>query len=267
MPAPEQEMLSGAESGFDPSLVTQLDREWCGEFDRSPGYLEGRCDNGITMRRVVRHRLAVEADIARRIFDEVHNDGTIDTDAAIKVYAAIKRALPRTKAPPMRADLLEMAGRVEAMDGADRELDCLVYAEVAGFDVEERDGGWIVAVPRAKGLSEQRIGLIDPGKHSRNFTPVHHDTPAYTASLDAAMSLAALVSAKWGRPHNLCIASAYGSAYIVPNDGASYGVNDPLKGDAHAQGSDEIGRTARAVTAACLKALAARSQPKENPHV
>ena len=79
----------------------------------------------------------------------------------------------------------------------------------------------------------------------------------YTASIDAAMTLVGYTN---GRPHNLVTMSAYGRAYIVPNDGASYGVNDPSKGEAVGQGEDEIGRMARAITAAALRARAHQSE-------
>ena len=77
------------------------------------------------------------------------------------------------------------------------------------------------------------------------------DVP-YTASIDSAMSL---VGYQCGRPHNVVIATGHGSAYIVPNDGASYGVNDDLCVRGRASGDDEIGRTARAIVAASLRAI------------
>lgn len=79
-------------AGVTPA-ITESDRFWCTRFDRSPGFLEGRWDHGVTMRSVLAHRSAVEADAAQRIFAEVDSDTTISTEAVLAVYAAIKRAL------------------------------------------------------------------------------------------------------------------------------------------------------------------------------
>jgi hypothetical protein len=85
-------------------------------------------------------------------------------------------------------ETLKLAERCEQAAGPDRELDAIISATLDGYTaIEERHGGWIVAT--GKGVMERSLGLIDPGKHSRNFTPQHHDTPAYAASLDAAMTL------------------------------------------------------------------------------
>lgn len=87
---------------IDPSRkVTQFDREWCAQFDNSSGFLDGLWDNGVTMPKVVAHRVAIEQAAARRIFHEVDADAAISTDAAIKVYAAIKRALSDSDGPRM----------------------------------------------------------------------------------------------------------------------------------------------------------------------
>lgn len=139
--------------------------------------------------------------------------------------------------------LLELAAKVEGAPGPDRELDALVFLACRSFPqraYDQRNG------MRPRGSPElSRIAFLSDGY-----------APLYSASLDVAMSLAESVSAEWGRPFNLVITTAYGRAYIVPNDGASYGVNDPLKGEAVASGNDFVCRTARAVTAACLRAKA-----------
>ncbi len=79
-------------------------------------------------------------------------------------------------------DMVKLAERVEAATGADRELDALIYAEQLGGG-EWRDN--VLHVPSMK----LRIGSIDPGERSRNFTCWFEQTPRYTASLDAAMTL------------------------------------------------------------------------------
>lgn len=97
----------------------------------------------------------------------------------------------------LRTTLLDLASRVQALAGPDRELDMLVWAALNGVTeitypdkpqefsksgrIEGRDvdGKWIL------------LGWIEPGKVQRNFTAYGGD-PAYpfvTASIDAAMSL------------------------------------------------------------------------------
>lgn len=83
--------------------------------------------------------------------------------------------------------LLALAERVEKAEGADRELDCLVWCRVKGITAEWQ-GNLLVAG------EEGVIGYIDPGEHQRNFSCNRADQGwagirAYTASLDAAMTL------------------------------------------------------------------------------
>lgn len=148
-------------------------------------------------------------------------------------------------------NLRQLAERVKKLTKPCREVDLLVKAAVYGGEarVSPYNGQWCLYD------GQDRSGREKLKERPYSVPHAVWSKDDYTASLDSAMSLAALVSSKWKRPHNLVIASAYGSAYIVPNDGASYGVNDPLKGEARALGDDETGRTARAITAACLRAL------------
>lgn len=81
-----------------------------------------------------------------------------------------------TSPPPTH----ELARRCEEAGGPDRELDVLIYAETLG------GGEWIGNMLRAAGVN---LGFIDPGKHSRNFSLLYSGTPAYTASIDAALTL------------------------------------------------------------------------------
>jgi hypothetical protein len=87
--------------------------------------------------------------------------------------------------------LLELAERVEKATGPDAEMDMLIWAALNGVteirDTESKrvegrditDGQWLL------------LGWIDPGKHSRNFSPYGGDKayPNVTASLDAAITL------------------------------------------------------------------------------
>jgi hypothetical protein len=84
-------------------------------------------------------------------------------------------------------NLEDLAVRVEQASGPDRELDCLIWCAELGIRPEWQ-GQCLVA-----GI-EGVIGWIDPGEHQRNFHTNRSATgpasvPAYTASLDAAMTL------------------------------------------------------------------------------
>lgn len=86
-------------------------------------------------------------------------------------------------------DLLRLADEVTAATGPDRELDCMIWAAVNGLAVVWTGGDDHILI-----IDGHVIGSIDPGKHSRNFGCNRRETgpgsiPAYTASLDAAMSL------------------------------------------------------------------------------
>jgi hypothetical protein len=86
-----------------------------------------------------------------------------------------------------RETLLGLADRCEQATGPDRELDCEIWADANDLKLEWQ-GNCLVA-----GI-EGVIGWIDPGEHSRNFSTNRSATgpaaiPAYTASLDAAMTL------------------------------------------------------------------------------
>jgi len=85
----------------------------------------------------------------------------------------------------MSETMMELAGRCEALSGPDREVDCLIWATVIHGGYEWTTSN-ILRVPSC-GI---RIGSIDPGLASRNFTCWHEPVPAYTASLDATMPLA-----------------------------------------------------------------------------
>jgi hypothetical protein len=116
-------------SGFDPSRrITQDDRVWCTEFDRSKGFLEGKWDHSVTMRRVIKHRVSVEAETAKRIFAEIEADLEIGTETMCRIYAAIKRAIvaPAQSAKPRDSDGNPKGGDSEAApsrsdDSAGRE--------------------------------------------------------------------------------------------------------------------------------------------------
>ena len=134
-----------------------------------------------------------------------------------------------------RETLRSLADAVEALSGPCRETDALI----ADATMERL---WF----------DHSYAAVREEWWQGNDGKRHYQPPAYTASTDSAMSL---VGYQCGRPHNVVIATGHGSAYIVPNDGASYGVNDDLCVRGRASGDDEIGRTARAITAASLRAI------------
>lgn len=85
-------------------------------------------------------------------------------------------------------DLIE---RLERAAGADRELDCLVWAARSGYEPIWRDND-LLARNRKPPHDTCWLGSIDPGKTQRNFSETrgfNPPIPAYTASLDAALTL------------------------------------------------------------------------------
>jgi hypothetical protein len=86
-------------------------------------------------------------------------------------------------------DYLDLADRVEAAKGPDRELDCLIWAAAT-----EQQVVWTGADNHLLIIGSAAIGWIDPGEHSRNFGCNRLATgpgsiPAYTASIDAAVTV------------------------------------------------------------------------------
>lgn len=127
--------------------------------------------------------------------------------------------------------------RLEAASGPDRELDLAIYEQVTiasgysvireggAFRVERAGDGWFITVSPDMVL-------------------------AYTASLDAAMGLVPI--ADW--PWNITMATAYGSASVMPCDGKSTGIHDKRGG--HSRGA------ATPVLALCIAALRAQAGEK-----
>lgn len=112
--------------------------------------------------------------------------------------------------------LIELATQCEAATGPDRELDCLIACRVN--DIEPKWQGKLLIAGEA-GV----IGSIDPGNHQRNFSCNRKaDGPgsilAYTASLDAAMTLVPEGHgwlAGWGQ---VTVAEPMGGAKITRHD-------------------------------------------------
>jgi hypothetical protein len=84
--------------------------------------------------------------------------------------------------------------RCEAAQGPDRELDARLFCELIEDRIWREEVYTIYAQSRAALRDVYRIGTIDPGEHSRNFsvTSSFEDAriPQYTASIDAALALA-----------------------------------------------------------------------------
>lgn len=137
------------------------------------------------------------------------------------------------------ADLVGLAARVEAATGPDLELDCLIWCAVNGYKPEWQ-GKCLVA-----GI-EGVIGWIDPGKHQRNFhtnrsTVGPGSIPAYSASLDAAMTLVPEGAKVIEFQQDSCHDWAWWAWVSAPGE---------YEGNAHNQ------HAPLALTAACLKARA-----------
>ena len=142
-----------------------------------------------------------------------------------------------------RTTLLALASRVEAAAGADRELDCLIWAEQNGEQITWQGNCMVAGVHGV-------VGWIDPGVTQRNFSTNRATTgpasiPAYTASLDAARTLV---------PSGLILRN-YQSSRFVPHScevALSWAHGGWLGNSDHS--------FALALTAACLRALAVLEQ-------
>lgn len=99
----------------------------------------------------------------------------------------------------VKTELAALADRCEAATGPDRELDFYIWAALNGVTEITNPAEGHPMTPGRGGRVEGRdasgelrlYGFVDPGKTSRNWSPYGGDDryPAYTASLDAAMSL------------------------------------------------------------------------------
>lgn len=154
-------------------------------------------------------------------------------------------------------DLLELAARVEALTGPDRELDANIHYDVLGWcrhTNTKRSGA-----QSDTGFDCLDCGADSWGNKSKRGQKLHDVLPAYTASLDAAMTLVP-TTAPW-TPYrdtkdlyNIVIASAYGHVNIMPTDGASTGIHDKRRGEASAA------TLPLALTAAALRACASQGK-------
>jgi hypothetical protein len=81
--------------------------------------------------------------------------------------------------------------RLSNLQGPDREVDALIWAEIDGCDVRW-EGNKLLARSRQPPHDEMWIGTIDPGRTRRNFDTMSGQKPPiprYTQSLDDAMTL------------------------------------------------------------------------------
>jgi hypothetical protein len=98
-----------------------------------------------------------------------------------------------------KSRLTELLERVEAASGADRELDVLIWAQLAEDRDVRWDGNTLLGRARKPPHDECVLGTIDPGRVARNFQ-VGYSRPPYpspTASLDAALALVDRVLPGW----------------------------------------------------------------------
>lgn len=85
-------------------------------------------------------------------------------------------------------DLLE---RVRAAKGSDRELDCLIWAEMHDRNVRY-ESGKMLAKSRRPPHDDCMLGFVDPGRVSRDFYRASNydpPVPEYTRLLDDAVAL------------------------------------------------------------------------------
>jgi hypothetical protein len=89
-----------------------------------------------------------------------------------------------------RADLLALAERCEAATGPDRELDAQIHCAVKGWQFSHWGGEFFGTTPAGERFT---VGL--PARSASDTATTHHKmrtdslAPAYTVSLDAAMTL------------------------------------------------------------------------------
>lgn len=140
--------------------------------------------------------------------------------------------------------LLELALRCEQASGADPQLDaeiwCAVFAPPDSYVEHSRfNGAWCIY----NGTSQRT-------KQPRLWEESNSQVRPVTSSLDAAMMLVP-APVRW--PWNVTMATAYGSASVIPCHGGSYGIHDPCAG--HCNGA---ATPALALTAASLRAIASQ---------
>jgi hypothetical protein len=145
---------------------------------------------------------------------------------------------------PMTSELLlELAERVEAATGPDRELDAAIYN--ACPDGPNR---------KAERLPMEKWGdRFGDGWHTMwaDREDKHPEQlKRYTASLDAAMLLVPPAD-RWA--WNVTMATFYRWVSVIPKHGDSYGINDPFAGHSR----DKAATPALALCAAALRARAA----------
>jgi hypothetical protein len=183
----------------------------------------------------------------------------IAQDLSDALDAAPETAHPHQGHTPMtdknRArELLALADRCEAATGPDRELDALIWCAMQGVR-------YISHNPTYAGHGEgddTQVEYVEPPKRTRRVSGKSrpHAKP-FTASLDATMTLIE----NWNPPFpiNVTMATAYGSASVMPNDGHSTGIHDQRGGHAH------LGRydPPRALCAAALRAIAQTEVPND----
>lgn len=119
----------------------------------------------------------------------------------------------------MTANLLS---RLQGLTSPDREVDALILAWSENRDVRY-ENGLLLAKSRRAPYDECLLGRIDPGKHSRNFTPQSESQPAFTASLDAAIALCERVLPGWTWRVATCHVSD--DAWVIPD------FNHPIHGE------------------------------------
>lgn len=114
------------------------------------------------------------------------------------------KALPMSPNPTEKnMDLNELADRVEGLSGPDREVDRIIYRDVLGFCLHAN-------TVRSGAQSDTGFDCVDCGADSwgnkgKHGQKLRDAAPAYTASIDAAMTLVpdeclAMVKHLWDGP-------------------------------------------------------------------
>ena len=152
----------------------------------------------------------------------------------------------------MREDLQELAARVEALSGPDREVDAWIWFHSGVLLETCPETAGLTAALAVGYFSGRRASIPEDALTMADVTPAY-GCPAYTASLDAAMTLV-----------------PQGAIFGVTNCGVHVELADMSKATAACGIPDDQADPIEAATPAlalCAAALRARSQASPEPRI
>jgi hypothetical protein len=112
-----------------------------------------------------------------------------NASSGLRPFGAEPQDASQAKPLVPNAAMLALAERCEQALRSDRELDCLIHCAIKGWTVVYE--GVNVFADMGPTMRRMLVGWLDPGKVQRNFSMTSDSlAPNYTASIDAAMTLA-----------------------------------------------------------------------------